>query len=52
MLMADAVTKAIEENTNEDGYLSLRLPYSVTPFNNNEFGEAVQGILSFKVKIK
>ncbi len=51
MLQAEAAKQAIEDNTDGEGYLSLRLPYSVTPFNNNEFGEAMDGAAHFRVYI-
>ncbi len=49
LLQADAVKRAIEENTDAEGYLSLRMPYSVMPFQNNEFGEAIEGDAYFRV---
>ena len=51
MLQADAVKQAIEDNTDGEGYLSLRLPYSVIPLINNEFGEGVEGVAYFKINI-
>ena len=51
MLQAEAAKQAIEDNTDGEGYLSLRLPYSVMPFINNEFGEAVEGAAHFRVYI-
>lgn len=51
MLQADAVKQAIEDNTDGEGFLSLRLPYIVIPLNNNEFGEAMEGAAYFRVYI-
>ena len=51
MLQAEAANQAIEDNTDGEGYLSLRLPYSVIPFNNNEFGEAMDGAAHFRIYI-
>ncbi|MHC1786461.1 MAG: hypothetical protein AB9880_05330 [Christensenellales bacterium] len=51
MLQAEAAKQAIEDNTDGEGYLSLRLPYSVIPLHNNEFGEAMDGAAHFRVYI-
>ena len=51
MLQAEAAKQAIEDNTDGEGYLSLRLPYSIIPFQNDEFGEAMEGAANFKVYI-
>ena len=51
MLQAEAAKQAIIDNTDGEGYLSLRLPYSIIPFSNNEFGEAMEGVANFKVYI-
>ncbi len=51
LLQAEAAKQAIKDNTDGEGYLSLRLPYSVMPFINNEFGEAVEGAAHFRVYI-
>ena len=50
-LLAKAVKQAIEDNTDGEGFLSLRLPYSVISFSNNEFGETVEGTAHFRVDI-
>lgn len=51
VLQADAVKQAIEQNTDGEGFLSLRLPYSAIYLDNNEFGETVEGVVYFKVNI-
>ena len=52
MLQAEAAKQAIEDNTDGEGYLSLRLPYSVIQFSNNEFGETMEGAAHFRVYIE
>jgi hypothetical protein len=47
---AKKANAAIAENTDADGYLSLRVEYLVYPFSQGELGKPAQGALTFKVK--
>lgn len=51
---AKAMREAIAANTDEKGFLTLRFPYRVWPFDleKNALGEAVDGETVFQVKIK
>jgi hypothetical protein len=51
-LLANPVTAAIAQYTDAQGMLALRLPYTVTPFEKNEYGAPAKGVAVFKVKIK
>ena len=48
---AKAANEAIAANTDENGLLSLRFPFSVQTFQDNAYGEPVPGELRFKVKL-
>lgn len=47
----EASAAAIAANTDENGLLSLRFPFSVQTFQDNAYGEPVPGELRFKVKL-
>lgn len=49
---ADAVNSAIEQYTDAEGMLSLRLPYQIIPFENGKYGSPSVGMAVFKVKIR
>ena len=44
--------QAIIENTDDEGFLSLRYLFSVQTFQDNSFGEEIPGEIRFKVKIR
>ena len=50
--IAAKVREAIAENTDENGILTLRLPYIVAPLENNRLGEATHGSAVFQVKTR
>ena len=49
---AAKVREAMIESTDENGDLTLRLPYSVVALENDVRGEAVQGSAVFRVRIR
>lgn len=48
---AEAATAAMAENTDENGMLSLRYPFTVMTFTDDTYGEPVQGELRFKLRV-
>ena len=52
ILHSVAANAAIEQYTDAEGMLSLRLPYQIVPFENGSFGTPTNGVAVFKVKIR
>jgi hypothetical protein len=49
---AESANAAIAENTDSDGFLSLRMDYRVYPFSDGEIGEPTEGTVAFRVKTR